>query len=135
MITSDLDYHMNFVDKAAVPWQSLSKLYLSNLVIYILSLDIMPFVKSSLIHRHASSINHQDPVLKRSIRWFPLLDFPGGSVVKNRLQCKSHSLGQEDLLEEKMATHSSTLGEIPQTEDPGGLQSVGLQKSQIQLSG
>ena len=63
MITSDLDYHMNFVDKAAVLWQSLSKLYLSSLVIYILSLDIMPFVKSSLIHRHASSINHQDPVL------------------------------------------------------------------------
>ena len=63
MITSDLDYHINFVDKAAVLWQSLSKLYLSNLVIYILSLDMMPFVKSSLIHRHASSINHQDPVL------------------------------------------------------------------------
>ena len=63
MITSDLDHHINFVDKAAVLWQSLSKLYLSNLVIYILSLDMMPFVKSSLIHRHASSINHQDPVL------------------------------------------------------------------------
>ena len=60
---SDLDNHINFVDKAAVLWQPLSKLYLSNLVIYILTLDIMPFVKSSLIHRHASSINHQDPVL------------------------------------------------------------------------
>ena len=62
-IISDLDNHINFVDKAAVLWQPLSKLYLSNLVIYILTLDIMPFVKSSLIHRHASSINHQDPVL------------------------------------------------------------------------
>ena len=34
-----------------------------------------------------------------------------------------------------MATHSGTLAwRIPWTEDPGGLQSVGLQKSQKQLS-
>ena len=34
-----------------------------------------------------------------------------------------------------MATHSSVLAwEIPWTEEPGGLQSIGLQKSQIQLS-
>ena len=39
------------------------------------------------------------------------------------------SLGQEDPLEREMATHSSTLAwEIPWTEEPGGLQSVGLQK-------
>ena len=45
------------------------------------------------------------------------------------------SLGQEDPLEEKMATHSSIPAwEIPWTEDPGGLQSVGSQKSQTQLS-
>ena len=38
-------------------------------------------------------------------------------------------LGQEDLLEEDMATHSSTLAcEIPWTEEPGGTQSVGLQR-------
>jgi len=36
------------------------------------------------------------------------------------------SLGQEDLLEGKMATHSSTLAwRIPCTEEPGGLQSMG----------
>ena len=36
------------------------------------------------------------------------------------------SLGQEDPLEEGMATHSSTLAwEIPWTEEPGGLQSMG----------
>ena len=36
---------------------------------------------------------------------------------------------------EEMATHSSILAwEIPWTEQPGGLQSMGLQKSQIQLS-
>ena len=42
-----------------------------------------------------------------------------------------HSLGWEDRLEEEMATHSSILAwEIPWTEEPGGLQSTGLQKSQ-----
>ena len=35
------------------------------------------------------------------------------------------SLGQEDPLEEEMATHSSIIAwEIPQTEEPGGLQSM-----------
>ena len=44
------------------------------------------------------------------------------------------SLGQEDPLEEDMATHSSILAwRIPWTEEPGGLQSTGSQ-SQTQLS-
>ena len=35
-------------------------------------------------------------------------------------------LGQEDPLEKGMATHSSVLAcRIPQTEEPGGLQSMG----------
>ena len=39
------------------------------------------------------------------------------------------SLGQEDPLEEEMATHSSILAwRIPWTEEPGGLQSRGLQR-------
>ena len=39
------------------------------------------------------------------------------------------SVGQEDPLEEEMATHSSVLAwRIPGTEEPGGLQSMGLQK-------
>ena len=39
------------------------------------------------------------------------------------------SLGQEDLLEKEMATHSSILAwEIPRIEDPSGLQSMGSQK-------
>ena len=38
------------------------------------------------------------------------------------------SLDQEDPLEEGMATHSSILAwRITWTEDPGGLQSIGLQ--------
>ena len=39
------------------------------------------------------------------------------------------SLGWEDLLEEEVATHSRILTwKIPQTKEPGGLQSVGLQR-------
>ena len=39
------------------------------------------------------------------------------------------SLGQEEPLEEEMATHSSILAwRIPRTEDPGGLQSTGSQR-------
>ena len=40
------------------------------------------------------------------------------------------SLGQEYPLEKEMATHSSILAwEIPRTEEPGGLQSMGFQES------
>ena len=39
------------------------------------------------------------------------------------------SLGQEDSLEKEMATHSSILAwKIPWTEEPGGLQSMWLQR-------
>ena len=45
------------------------------------------------------------------------------------------SLGREDPLEKEMTTHSSILAwEIPRTEEPGRLQSMGLQKSQTQLN-
>ena len=41
------------------------------------------------------------------------------------------SLGREDALAEGMASHSNILAwEIPWTEEPGGLQSRGSQKSQ-----
>ena len=40
------------------------------------------------------------------------------------------SLGREDHLEKEMQTHSSILAwEIPWTEEPDGLQSMGSQKS------
>ena len=43
-------------------------------------------------------------------------------------------LGQEDTLEEEMATHSSILAwETPWTEKPGGLQSLGSQRVQHDL--
>ena len=44
-------------------------------------------------------------------------------------------LGWEDPLEKGMAAHSSILAwQIPWTEEPGGLQSMGSQKSQTRLS-
>ena len=50
-------------------------------------------------------------------------------------ETQAPSLGEEDPLEKEMATHSSILAwEIPWTEEPGELQSMGLQKSQTWLS-
>ena len=46
------------------------------------------------------------------------------------LETQVQSLGREDPLEKETATLSSILAwEIPWTEEPGGLQSVGLQES------
>ena len=46
------------------------------------------------------------------------------------------SLGREDPLEKEMATHSSIVAwETPRTEQPGGLQPTGSQKSWTRLSG
>ena len=45
-------------------------------------------------------------------------------------ETRVRSLGQEDLLEKGMATHSSTLAwRIPWTEEPGGLQPRGSQRA------
>ena len=44
-------------------------------------------------------------------------------------ETRVQSLGQEDPLDMAMATHSSILAwRIPQTEKPGGLQSMGSQR-------
>ena len=60
------------------------------------------------------------------------MDFAGGSDGKESA-CKQktqvRSVGPEDSLEKGMATHSSVLAQrIPWTEEPGGLQSMGLQR-------
>ena len=45
------------------------------------------------------------------------------------LETSVQSLGQEDLQEKEMATHSSTLAwKIPWMEEPGRLQSMGSQR-------
>ena len=60
------------------------------------------------------------------------LGFPSGSAVKNPPAVKEmqvRHLGQEDPLEEGMATHSSFLAwRIPRAEEPGSLQSIRLQR-------
>ena len=65
------------------------------------------------------------------------MGFPGDSVAKNPPAMQEilvQSLGQEDPLEESLATHSSILAwKIPWTEESGGLQSMGPQ-SRTQLS-
>ena len=56
--------------------------------------------------------------------------FPGSAVVRIHLPQETlvQSLGREDPLEKEIATRSSILAwRIPWTEEPGGLQSVGLQ--------
>ena len=63
--------------------------------------------------------------------------FPGGSVVKNLPAGDTRLvLGSGRSPGEGMATHSSIFTwEISWTEEPGGLQSRGLQKSWTRLSG
>ena len=66
-----------------------------------------------------------------------ILGFLGGSAVENppamqKLQVQW--LDNEDPLEKEMAIHSSILAqEIPWTEEPGRLQSMGSQKSRTQI--
>ena len=61
-----------------------------------------------------------------------ILGFPGGldaKVSATIQETQVQSLGWEDPLEKGMATHSSILAwRIPCTEDPGRLQSTGLQR-------
>ena len=64
--------------------------------------------------------------------------FPGGPVVKNLpamqeiQETQVKSVGQEDLLEGEMATHSRILAwRIPSMEEPGGLQSTGCKESDM----
>ena len=62
----------------------------------------------------------------------------GGKVEKNlpaNAADASSILGQEDLLEKELATHSNILAwEIPRTEEPGRLQSMGSQKIRHDLA-
>ena len=79
------------------------------------------------------------------VTYFTIIDiygcfgvFPSDSAARIHLQCRSGEmpvrfLGQEDPLEEGMATHSSIPAwRIPWTEEPGGLQCLGSQ-SRTQL--
>ena len=55
-------------------------------------------------------------------------------AVQEMQETQVQSLGQEEPLEEGMAIHSSILAwEIPWTEEPGRLRSMGSKKSQLRL--
>ena len=60
------------------------------------------------------------------------LGLPGGSddkLLPTIQETEVQSLGWKDLLEKEMATHSSSLAQkISWTEEPGKLQSMGLQR-------
>ena len=64
--------------------------------------------------------------------WLPTMASHGGTVVKNLPAMQEtwvQSLGQEEPLEKETATRSSILAwKIPWTEEPGRLQSMGLQR-------
>ena len=67
------------------------------------------------------------------------MGLPSDSAIKNlpaKQELQVQSLGQEDSLEEGMASHSSILAwRIPWTEEPGGLYTVhGVAKSCSQLN-
>ena len=74
------------------------------------------------------------------------MSFPCGSAVKNMPANAGKNMpansgdsgsipGLEDLLEKEMVTHHSILAwKIPWSEEPGGLQSTGLQRSRTRLS-
>ena len=88
---------------------------------------------------HSNFMESKRTVIK-FYRWDKMFakDFSCGSVVKN-LPAKQKtwvwSLGREDPLEKEVATHSSILAwEIPWTEEPGGLQSMLLQKVRHNLA-
>ena len=64
-------------------------------------------------------------VLRRKHLLMSWLQLPSAVILETQVQF----LGQEDLLEKEMATHSSIPpGRIPWTEEPGRLQSMGLQE-------
>ena len=67
------------------------------------------------------------------------MGFLGSSAVKNlpaMQETQDLPFSQEDLLEKGMASHSSILAwRIPWTEEPGGLQSMGVTNNWAQPSG
>ena len=70
-----------------------------------------------------------------SISVYPVACGQESSCRCRRLQVQVRSRGREDPLETGMATHSSVLAwRISWTEEPGGLQFIGLQKSWTRLS-
>ena len=100
------------------------------------------FINFYLFEVFVYAFNYQKLCLKFQVQvqlgsiWW--LGIPDSSVVKNlpaMQRMQALSLGQEDTVEEEMATQSTILvWEIPWTEEPGGLQSIGLQRVRHDLA-
>ena len=78
----------------------------------------------------AYDISKQTKVTAFTASYMPFLGFPSGSEVKESACSAGDPWRSGKIpLEEEVATHSSILlPKIPCTEEPGGLQSKGLQK-------
>ena len=101
-----------------------------------------PLEKGKVTHSQYSGLENSTDCIVHGVArlsdfhfYWTLGGFPGGASGKEpACQCRrckrmGSILGQEDPLEEGMATHSSILAwEIPWTEEPGGLQSIGSQR-------
>ena len=75
---------------------------------------------------------HEQAIKEHSETYAEAWGFPAGLAVKNLPAMQEtwvQSLGWEDPLEKKTATHSSILAwKTPWTEEPGGIQSMGSQR-------
>ena len=112
-------------------------LFINYLVNSILS---QPLQKTKIIlKRKIHLVNKKEKIKLRKIRrytsTFPSTKHKASLVAQTvkhlptMWETRVQSLGREDPLEKEMATHSSTLAwKIPWTEEPGRLQSMGLQR-------
>ena len=94
------------------------------------SLNIWKFTVHILLKPGLENFEHYFTSVQDECNCVVVWDFPGGSDGKASV-CNAGDLvsipGQEDILEKEMAIHSSTIAwKIPWTEEPGGLQSMGL---------
>ena len=75
-------------------------------------------MRSACVYLKAELLDHMASLVAQTVKRLPTMR-----------ETQVRSLGQEDRLEKEMATHSSILAwKIPWTEDPGRLQSMGLQR-------
>ena len=101
-MTSPMDGHVTYEDVWSLTW-----LWTTNKVV----------LKADSLHR-AFHYGHWTFLMTQTVKRLPAT-----------LETWVWSLGREDLLEKEMATHSSTLAwKIPWTEEPGRVQSMGLQR-------
>ena len=107
-------------------WEFIKRLYLSNLPkiyqIYLILSNLSKEHRSQPSIPPTGQIENNLSIRTLSFIIITLRDFP--DVVR--------SMGQEDPLEKRMGTHSSILArKIPWIEEPGKLQSMGSQESDM----